>query len=44
MEWLVEHEKDGTLLLLIPAGEFLAGGKGTNEGKGEPFRVVLPPY
>ncbi len=44
MEWLVENEKDGTLLLLIPAGEFLAGGKGSDEGNGAPFPVVLPAY
>ena len=44
MEWLVEHEKDGTLLLLIPAGEFLAGGKGGDEGGSAPFPVVLAAY
>ena len=41
---LVENEKDGTVLLLVPVGEFLAGGnKESNEGKG-PFPVTLPPY
>ncbi len=44
MEWLVENEKDGTLLLLIPAGEFLVGGKGSDEGNGAPFPVVVPAF
>ena len=43
MEWLIENGKDGTLLELIPEGEFLAGGKGSNEG-GQPFAVRLPAY
>jgi len=41
---LIENEKDGTLLTLIPGGAFLAGGKGSDEGGGEPFPVNLPPY
>ena len=42
-EPLVENEKDGTILLLVPGGKFLAGGKGSDEGGG-PFEVELPPY
>jgi len=40
---LIENEKDGTLLVLIPEGEFLAGGPGSDEG-GDVFRLRLPAY
>jgi formylglycine-generating enzyme required for sulfatase activity len=43
-EPLIENGKDGTLLGLIPEGEFLAGGKGASEGGGKPFPVRLPAY
>ncbi len=43
MEWLIENARDGTLLALIPEGEFLAGGSGRDEGTG-PFPVRLPAY
>ena len=41
---LIENPKDGTLLVLIPEGEFLAGGSGDDEGKGKPFPVTLPAF
>ncbi|MDP3001137.1 MAG: SUMF1/EgtB/PvdO family nonheme iron enzyme [Bryobacterales bacterium] len=44
MDLLIENPKDGTLLALIPEGEFLAGGPGSDEGGGQPFPVRLPGY
>ena len=41
---LVENEKDGSILLLVPGGKFLAGGPERYEGGGEPFPVELPAY
>jgi len=35
---------DGSVLALIPAGEFLAGGPRLDEGDGPPFPVTLPSY
>jgi formylglycine-generating enzyme required for sulfatase activity len=40
----IENPKDGTQLVLIPEGEFLAGGAGRDEGCGGPFPVRLPAY
>ncbi len=40
---LIENPKDRSLLVLVPAGKFLAGGKGGDEGDG-PFPVELPGF
>ncbi len=40
---LIENERDGSLLALIPEGEFLAGGPGFVDGGG-PFPVRMPAY
>ena len=40
---IIENAKDGTLLGLVPEGEFLAGGPRDDEGRGT-FRVRLPAY
>ena len=41
---LIENEVDGSLLLLVPGGKFLAGGRGSDEGGRTPFEVELPAY
>lgn len=41
---LIENQIDGSLLLLVPGGKFLAGGPRSDEGGGQPFAVELPPY
>ncbi len=43
-QYLIENARDGSLLLLVPGGEFLAGGSGSDEGGGKPFKVELPAY
>ena len=42
-EWMIENKKDGTLLVLVPGGKFIAGGPGDNEGKGA-FPLELPAF
>jgi formylglycine-generating enzyme required for sulfatase activity len=44
MDQRIDNAKDRTPLVLIPDGEFLAGGPGENEGGGKPFLVRLPAY
>jgi sulfatase modifying factor 1 len=41
---LIENPRDGSLLLLVPGGRFLAGGPGADAGGGEPFPVELPGF
>jgi len=43
MNVVIENAADGSLLVLVPAGKFLAGGKESNEG-GEKFPVELAGY
>ncbi len=42
--FLIENPIDGTLLVLIPGGEFLAGGTKDNDEGGRIFPVTLPAY
>jgi len=39
----IENPADGSILLLVPGGKFIAGGSGSNEGGGK-FAVELPGY
>ena len=43
-EYLIDNETDGSLLVLIPGGEFLAGGSASDAGGGDPFPVTLASY
>ncbi len=43
-EFLTENNIDGTLMVLIPGGEFLAGGAMDEEDTGNPFPVYLPAF
>ena len=43
-QWLLENPKDGSILVLIPAGEFLAGGDEYYEGNCGTFWVTLPAF
>ncbi len=40
----IKNAKDGTELILIPEGIFLAGGPGINQGECAPFPVKLPSF
>ena len=42
-QWMLENPKDGSLLVLVPGGKFIAGGPGSDEGKGA-FPVELPAF
>jgi formylglycine-generating enzyme len=41
---IIENAKDGSLLVLVPGGRFLAGCKDRNAGGGDPFEVELPAF
>ncbi len=41
---IIINKKDGSQLVLIHEGEFLAGGPEEDEGAGDPFSVKLPVY
>jgi len=41
---IVENRTDGSLLVLIPEGEFLAGGAQQENEGGGPFKVTLPSF
>jgi len=41
---VIENPEDGTLLGLVPGGEFLAGCGDGDAGVGEPFPVTLPDF
>ncbi len=43
-EWLYESPIDGSLLVLVPAGEFVAGGSERHEGRSGRFPVQLPAF
>lgn len=43
-QWLKENARDGSLLVLVPKGPFLAGGPGYDEGGIGPFEVSLPAF
>ena len=41
---IIENPADGSLLLLVPGGKFLAGGNRNDESGGDPFEVELPGF
>ena len=44
LQYLIENKTDGSLLLLVPGGPFLAGGADCDAGGGDKFTVELPSY
>jgi formylglycine-generating enzyme len=44
LPFLVEHEKTGMLMVLVPSGKFLFGDRGKMQGKSKPFEVDVPAY
>ncbi len=40
----IVNDKDGSLLVYVAAGKFLAGGHNPNTGDNTPFEVTLPAY
>lgn len=44
IEPIIKNPKDGSILLLVPGGKFLAGGEEPNEGGGEPFELEIPSF
>ncbi len=44
VDWLARNDQDGTLLVRIPRGPFLAGGTSFHEGDCQPFWVDLPAF
>lgn len=43
-DWIVKNARDGSVLVLIPGGKFLAGGPRHFESDSEPFNVSLPSF
>ena len=43
-EWLLENPVDGSTLVLVAGGRFIAGGSRHYEGGCEPFQVTLPSF
>lgn len=43
-DWILTHPADGTQLLLIPGGAFVAGGPEHYESECEPFTIELPSF
>jgi len=44
MDPIIQNPKDGSILVLVPGGKFLAGGKERDGEGGGQFAVELPPF